>query len=302
MADTFRFTSLLGTGITSVFFTLVNSDLTEGRGNTIVHSVHLTNDSAEKAALGSDVQGTDGEVRESPVNVGSAGQALWGWHNVTKRRYGRLPSEVASATGIAYADRAEVPALDESQWAKYRELAQAAGRNPLAEKFTARRADVYAHSGEDDYTLFAVVTHDPRSVGHPFVVAVMDTDGDEDEAAAQFSALQLATPELANHFLLPLRAGFTGAAKWGARIKLPSAGDISASMLGRHPDGTFFFVPGTTDSYRLTGGKLFTDDGYEADLLGLVKAGLRLRTEEDVQDIAYARMEQLLSEAPTDFA
>lgn len=38
-------------------------------------------------------------------------------------------------------------------------------------------------------------------------------------------------------------------------------------------------------------------DDYEADLVGLAAQGLRVRTDSDVADIAYRKMQQMLSKA-----
>jgi hypothetical protein len=298
-----------------LYVTLVNSDLNEGRGFTVVHSVHSSLNAAEAAAYGADVMGTEGTVRSVPFGVGCPGQAIWGWNNVSPVLFGRVHQD--GYVGPAYMRLADVPNLTKNEWAEYGRLAKTAGRNPLVERAQARRTELlerkgFLIGGESNYTkpLFAIVTDDTRGRGTDFgsfgsktrsperlIVAVLDTDGNEERAADLFVAASNSHSLLSTHHVVELFLGKTRDEMFGRTIELPKSDELTARLLGEHADGTVFFIPGTVDEYVLRNGVLYTEDGYEADIVGLSAQGIRVRTDSDMADIAYTRMQGILSKA-----
>lgn len=254
----------------------------------VLDSVHLDNDSAERVAVST---GGVKEVREIPFNIGHAGSPLWGWANVYVPRYGEFSPTVREAVGVAEGDRALIPDFSDAEWTRYLMLATEAGRNPLAAEFKQREADMLKFTTDTGRAkkLFAVVSpnHD--------LVAVFDPETTVAEARTVFAMAAAEHPELADHRLREVyaSAGFP----WGDYLTTPVALDVTEELLGKFADGTVFIVPGEMTEYRLSGSKLLTEDGYEADLLSLVRSGLRARTAEDVRERAYARMELLIAEA-----
>lgn len=280
----------------SVFIVIVNSDLTEGRGHSVVHSVHLNNDEAEHAAYGADVQGTDGEVREVPVGIGKVGENLWAVER-SIRRFGRLGRREAAAIGLGYADHQALPMFTAEEWERYGQLAAEAGTNPLKEQFLARRAE--NSKGEHAVQpLHAVIR---RIVGDRRQQLVAVLSGDLDEASAAFAEQLNAEPELVEHVLVRFLTADHYPLRDAPAVPIPGTRNLTERTLGRHVDGTVFVVPGETDAYIVSGGKLWTEDGHEADVVSLAAAGLRVRTDDDVKAIAYKRMQMLVSSAPTRF-
>lgn len=261
---------------------------TEAGRRLVVDSVHLDNDSAERLAVRDSGMR---EVREVPFNVGFTGSPLWAWANARVLRFGLFSQQVREAIGVSAGDHALLPDLSDEEWARYRVLAEQAGRNPLAAEFMQREADMMKFTTDTGRAkkLFAVMSPDHD------IVAIFDPNTNVYEARTMFSIAVDNNPELADHRLRELYAG--AGFPWGDYLTTPDTLDITEQLLGKFPDGTVFIIPGEREEYTLHGSMLLTSGGQEADLLGLVRAGLRARTMEDVRDAAYARMEHLISEA-----
>lgn len=258
--------------------------------------VHLDNDAAERhalsysrnAAMAADIAA---EVREVPLNIGFAGQPIWGWLNGTVQRFGKFDETIAKAIGIPFGDHALLPNFADDEWVEYGALAKKSRRNPVAVALEARSAEVSSPvAREVAKMLFAVLSADGR------LVALLDTDRNATLAVSMFALAASQHPELADH---TVRAVYAGAQEmmWGDTLPVPSADDIARELLGTQADGTVFVVPGEWDEYIYRGGKLYTEDGYEADILTLRSSGLRVQNELDIQDAAYAKMERLVARA-----
>lgn len=288
-----------------LFVTLVNSDLTEGRGHSVIHSVHLSEDAAEAAAYGSDVMGSDGTTVSAPFAIGVPNRPIFVGDR-TKTLFGYVAGR-KNYNGPRYTRLANIPNFDDEQWAEFTRLSHAAGRNPMVDDDRLRRErvlarkDVLRSAEHGSAPLYAVVVDDTRQGTHrsslPLIVAVLDTDGDEEEAADLFVAVLNQHPELSTHRVVELFVGREGDEMFGKTIDLPKSNEMTARLLGANADGTVFIVPGETEEYILRGGVLYTSDGYEADLVGLAAQGLRVRTDADVADIAYQKMQRMLSKA-----
>lgn len=266
-----------------------------------VVGVHLDNDSAERQAFSYSLNaaieaGGQGdivaEVREVPMNIGFAGQAIWGWMNGTVQRFGKFEDAVAEALGVSYGDHALLPNFADEEWAEYGALAKKSSRNPVAVALTARHQEVTSPAAPSSPAkmLFAVLAADGR------LVSLIDTDRNASLAVSMFALAASRHPELADH---TIRAVYAGANEmvWGDTLPAPTVEGITKELLGEHADGAVFVVPGEWDEYVLRGGKLYTEDGYEADLLTLRSAGLRVQNELDISDAAYAKMERLVARA-----
>lgn len=262
--------------------------------------IHLDNDAAERHAFAVSVdagQASGGkgdvvaEVREVPLNIGFAGQAIWGWLNGSVQRFGKFDEVVAEAIGVRFGDHALLPNFTDEEWVEYGALAKRSRRNPIAVALEARWESVASHATSSPAKmLFAVLSADGR------LVALLDTDRNASLAVSMFALAASRHPELADH---TVRAVYAGAQEmvWGDTLAVPNADDIARELLGEHADGTVFVVPGEWDEYVYRGGKLYTEDGYEADILTLRSAGLRVQNELDIHDAAYAKMERLVARA-----
>lgn len=287
----------------TVFFTLVNSDLTEGRGVSVVHSVHLSEDAAEAAAYKADVMGSDGTTKAVPTGQGAPDKPVFTLpSSTTLFGYAGMPTHYA---GPRYTRLADLPDFTDDEWDKFQQLALIAGRNPLKEVDQKRRERIRAskerlrEAEQSAPPLFAVVTDDKRDSGRissPLIVAVLDTAGDAKKAGEQFvTALSKNAAELRSYRVVELFPGRPRDRMFGATIDLPEVAGLAVEILRANPDGTVFFVPGEAEQYTLRGGILYTVDGYEADIDGLVKGGLRVCTQADRADIAFTKMEQMLA-------
>lgn len=288
-----------------VFLTLVNSDLTEGRGHSVIHSVHFSEDAAEAAAYGSDTMGSDGNVVSAPFSTGVPNRPIF-TGDLTRTLFGYVAGR-KNYNGPRHTRLANIPNFDDEQWAAFTRLAHAAGRNPVVEDDRKRRERVLARKDtllaaeRGSVPLFAVVVDDDRRGMHPsslpLIIAVLDTNGNPEEAADLFVAALNQHPALSTHRVLELFPGRSGAEMFGEAVELPKSNEMTARLLGANADGTVFIIPGEVEEYILRGGVLYTSDGYEADLVGLAAQGLRVRTDSDVADIAYQKMRQMLSKA-----
>lgn len=261
---------------------------TETEYRLVLDSVHLDNDSAERLAVRG---GALREVREVPFNVGFPGSPLWEQPGMYTLRFGIFPEAVQGMMGSAFGDQALLPDFSDEEWSRYRSLALAAGRNPLGAEFEQRRAEMEKFTTDTGRAkkLFAVLSpeHD--------LVAVFDPSTDVHAARVMFREAVAEHPELADHRLRELHAGVE-LSPFGEYVTVDDALSTT-ELLGNVPDGSVFIVPGERTEYTLQGAQLLTADGHEADLLALVRAGLRLRTAEDVSDAAYEDMERLVAEA-----
>lgn len=277
-----------------VFVTVVNSDLTEGRGHSVVHSVHISEDAAELAAYGSDTMGSDGSTFSAPMGIGTPGVSIFTGRDATKM-FGYASKSVAYP-GPRYTRLSNIPDLTDEEWTNFARLVKVAGRNPLQEDDALRRERVRAkretlEQGErKSETLFAVVT----GTDSPLIAAVLDTKGNEEEAANVFVAALSQNSAWKNHRVVELFPGRTRDEMFGRDVKLPTPRELVIQLLGEHPDGTVFVIPGEDDEYILRKSVLFTADGHEADMAGLVEDGLRVRTESDIADSAYRKLKEMV--------
>lgn len=288
-----------------VFLTLINSDLTEGRGHSVVHSVHLSEDAAEAAAYGSDTMGTDGTTVSVRTGAGVAGQPIFA-RDSADTLFGYAAAVCKNYNGPRYTRLADIPNFNDEQWKEFARLSRAAGRNPLVEGDQQRRERIRARKdallsvGRSSHPLYAVVMDDSRRgaglSSEPLIVAVLDTETPE-EAANVFVAALNQHPSLSTHRVVELFPGRSGKEMFGKVIDLPKSKEMTARLLGANADGTVFIIPGETEEYVLRGGTLYTSDGYEADLVGLAGQGLRVRTDSDVAAIAYQKMQNMLVKA-----
>lgn len=276
-----------------VFVTVVNSDLTEGRGHSVIHSFHIFEDTAELAAYGSDTMGSDGNAFSVPVGVGTPGLSIFSGDDATKT-FG-YASRSNAYPGPRYTRLSNIPDLTEEEWMEFARLVKVAGRNPLQEADARRRKRVRKHVNLEKYEkdskpFFAVVTEGDS----PILVAVLDTEGNEDEAASLFVTALSQNSAWKNHRVVELFPGRARDEMFGKDVKLPTPSELVVQLLGEHPDGTVFIIPGEDDEYILRKSVLFTADGYEADMAGLVENGLRVRTESDIADSAYRKLEEMM--------
>ncbi len=283
------------------YLTLVNSDLTEGRGHAVVHSVHLTEDAAEAAAYGADTMGSDGTTVAVPVGWGTPGKPLFSGDGVRT-----LFGYVAGGAGYAgprYTRLADVPDFSDSQWAEFSRLAAVAGHNPLMDAEHRRRAQLLARKEQllaesrEAAELFAVVTDDGRPNRDPVIVALINTGGDTLKATKLFVDALRRHPELSDHRLVQLFPGERAEWMFGDTIELPKTGGAIERLFGQYPDGTVFLVSGETAEYVIRNGAFYDEEGRPVNLATLVKRGIRMRTDADVADIAADKMREMLWKA-----